>query len=475
MPYEVEQLDPHARNALSSFALTLQLYEPLVTTNLDMQIEPCLARRWENPDPSTWIFHLEPAVVFHSGKRMQAEDVVYSFERIQKNPALEMGGYTIYIRSVKALDPTTVEIRTTRPLAVLLNKLRFVAIVPSGADSRSLEEHPDGTGPYRLADWKPQKYIRLRRNDSYWGKKPDLREATFRLGRNPDAALSDLLTGEAEFAQINIKKARLEKSLGGRFRLLSRSNIFLKYLGFDLSRDATPYASVRPNPFRNRLVREAIDVAVDRPSLCASLESEAVPAAQLVPPFVFGFDPKIAPAVFDPNRARDLLRQAGLPEGFSATLHTRRLFAEAAELLARQLSAVKISLKVDVLSDEEFYRAMDRRDSSLQLSRFGCITGDMSDILDNCLHSPDPSRHFGIHNYGSYSDPAVDRAIEESAQTQALAARRDALQQVARKVMDDLVWVPLYIDEDTFAVAPRLSWQPRNDGMILASEIGAGK
>src|SRR5258706_11940453 len=99
VPYEVANLDPHVRNALSSFAIVLQLYEPLVSTDLDMQIQPCLARRWENPDPSTWVFHLEPSVFFHSGKPMRAEDVVYSFDRIQKNPALEMGGYTIYIRS----------------------------------------------------------------------------------------------------------------------------------------------------------------------------------------------------------------------------------------------------------------------------------------------------------------------------------------------------------------------------------------
>jgi peptide/nickel transport system substrate-binding protein len=474
VPYEVETLDPHARNALSSFALTLQLYEPLVSTNLDMQIEPCLARRWENPDPSTWVFHLEPSVFFHSGKPMRAEDVVYSFERIELNPTLEMGGYTIYIRSVRALDPTTVEIRTTGPLAVLLNKLRFIAIVPKGSNSKSLEEHPDGTGPYKVAEWKPQKFIRLVRNDSYWGKKPYLREAIFRLGRDPDEALSDLQTGQSRLAQINIKKARLEKSLAGRFRLQSRSNIFLKYLGFDLSREVTPFASVTPNPFRNRLVREAIDVAIDRSSLCADLESEAVPASQLVPPFVFGFDSKIPAAAFDRARARELLREAGLPAGFAATLHTRRAFAQAADLVARQLASVGIALKVEVFSDEDFYRAMDRRDSSLQLSRFGCITGDMSDILDNCLHSPDPARHFGIHNYGGYSDPAVDRAIEESAQNQALAARRDTLQQIGRKLMDDLVWVPLYIDEDTFAVDPRLSWQPRNDGMILAREISAG-
>jgi len=94
-------------------------------------------------------------VRFHSGRLLTADDVVASIERLHRHPDLAMAGYVLYVRDVAALDPLTVRVRTTRPLAVLLNKLRFVAIVPRTVYEAPLATHPDGTGPFRLAEWKP--------------------------------------------------------------------------------------------------------------------------------------------------------------------------------------------------------------------------------------------------------------------------------------------------------------------------------
>src|SRR5262245_31893696 len=82
VPYDVSTLDPHARDTLSSVAITSHFYEPLVTTDGDLRIRPCLARVWENPDDATWVFRLQPGARFHSGKPARAADVVYSFKRL---------------------------------------------------------------------------------------------------------------------------------------------------------------------------------------------------------------------------------------------------------------------------------------------------------------------------------------------------------------------------------------------------------
>ncbi|HWC65163.1 MAG TPA: ABC transporter substrate-binding protein, partial [Thermoanaerobaculia bacterium] len=238
VPHDVVELDPHAKNQLASFAIVSQMYEPLVTTDASMQIQPCLASRWENPDPSTWIFHLRQNVRFHDGKMLDAGDVVYSLDRLLRTPGLEMTGYLLYIDSVSALDPRTVRIRTTKPLAVLLNKLRFIAIVPQGATREALDARADGTGAYRLAQWVPGKLLRVVRNDTYWGARPPIREATFLLDRSPEQALADLLAGRADVIQCNSKK--LDRALAGssRFHTFRRTSIFVKYLGYDLAHDS---------------------------------------------------------------------------------------------------------------------------------------------------------------------------------------------------------------------------------------------
>ena len=138
VPYDVGTLDPHARDTLSNLAIGSHFYEALVTTDRDMTIRPCLARSWENPDSSTWIFHLRPSVRFHSGRPFGAVDVVYSIRRLLGDDQLEIAGYVVYLTEVSAVDALTVRIRTSRPPGVFLNKLRFVSIVPEGSTSGEL-------------------------------------------------------------------------------------------------------------------------------------------------------------------------------------------------------------------------------------------------------------------------------------------------------------------------------------------------
>lgn len=471
VPHDVIELDPHAYNQLAAFSIVSQLFEPLVTTDATMQIQPCLASRWENPDPSTWIFHLRPGVRFHSGKVLAASDVVYSIDRLLTTPGLELTGYLPFIESVTALDPLIVRVRTTKPLAVLLNKLRFIAIIPKGSTRASLDARPDGTGAFRLGSWTPGKLLRVVRNDAYWGARPAIREVTFRLDRSPAEALGDLVAGRSELVQCNSKKLGAALAGTSRFEILRRTSIFVKFIGYELSHDAPAGVIQVPNPFKNLLVRQALNVAIDRRGLVAGLPYEATPATQLVPPFIFGYNPRIPAAPYDPALARRLLSRAGLPKGIHAHLLTRKLFADAARRLALQLREVGIDFDVEAMTDYDFFAVVNAGRSAVHLSRFGCLTGDISDILDNVLHSLDSTRRFGIHNYVGYRNVDVDRAIEESAEMQGVNARRDALQKVEQTLMDDLVWIPLYVDEDDYAVDRRLAWQPRNDGLILASEI----
>jgi peptide/nickel transport system substrate-binding protein len=471
VPYEIETLDPHARDQVGANAIASHFYEPLVTTDATMQVQPCLARRWENPDPSTWIFHLREGVVFDSGRPMQAADVVYTFERLLNNPTLEISTYAQYIAEVQALDPLTVRIRMTRPLSLFLNKLHFIVVIPRQADDRSLQERPDGTGPYRLVEWKKGEYLRMTRNERYWGRKPDFASVILRLDRSPEAAVSDLLAGRSRLIQCNSKSLDPGIESSPRFRVIRRPSVFTVYLSYDLARPVTPYADARPNPFRSRQVREAISKAIDRKRLVARLTRDALAATQLVPPFIFGFNPRISPPAYDPEGARALLRQAGLQNGFAVTLDSRKLFAEAAEDVKDQLATVGIRVNVVLRGTQEFYTRMQRRDLSFYLSAWGCSTGDASDVLNSTIHTRDPERQLGLLNYSGFSRQDIDQSIEESATIQTVDQRRNLLQNIMERVMDELVWVPLCINQDVYVTDGGLTWEPRSDSHVMASEI----
>lgn len=467
--HQIDTLDPHAVDRLSAFSILSNVYEPLVVTDAEMRMRPALAERWESPDPLTWIFHIRPAVTFHSGRALQAADVVYSLTRALGRPELEVKNYLVDVEGVTALDGLTVRLQTKISTRILLNKLRYAYVVPDGSSTEALRGSADGTGPYRLAAWSPRESVRLERNERYWGGPPPVRSVEFVLGASPDEAIRGFLQGRYQLIQADSKK--VEVALGAAHRILRRDNFFVKYLGFDLERERTPFARSSSNPFRDLRVRRAIHIGLDRHRLVRELWNYAEPAAQPVPRFVFGFSPGIAEPTYSAGAGMSLLKQAGFRDGFAVILHTRSLFGDAAAQVQKQLAAMGIRIEVRALGDAEFFDLLRHRQASFWLNRFGCASGDASDFLNAVVHSRGDDARFGLTNYGGYRNPKLDEAIERSAGIDRVEARLHALQQMMGEVMDDLPIVPLYNDQDVYALDRSLSWEPRSDSLIRGAEI----
>lgn len=472
VPYELDSLDPHARDTLSDFSIASNLYEPLVRFDAEMKIQPALASSWETPDPLTWVFEIRSGVHFHDGRLLSPEDVVYSFHRLRDHPELEMRAYAADVCEVAAIGIRQVRIRTKLPRGAFLNKLNFVLIVPRGSTSDRLNERVDGTGPYTLDARRDSVSIRLRRNEGYWGGAAPFPTVEFHLARDPDGAIADLLTGRSQLIQSSSKRMKSAVEAAGRHELLFRDSLYVKYLGFDMSRDVTPYCSASSNPFRNALVRRAINLAIDREQMVAALSTHAIPCWESVPRSVFGFNPMIPPPTPDPLLAKKLLERAGYPDGFAVTLHTRRMLAETAALVQAQLARVGIRVKTEALPDDRFFGVVERHEASFFISRFGCPTGDAGFILENAVHSPDPSVPYGGSNWGRYANASVDRAIEECGGLLLDTRRLASLQSLMWELAEDLPRIPLHSDQDVYGIDRAYSWQPRNDGYILANEIG---
>lgn len=462
VPFDLDTLDPHLRDRVGAFGLTVHFYETLVASDAEMRIVPALALRWHNPDDRTWVFELRPDARFHDGSPVEAEDVAYTFERLRREPGLEIGVYAAGIETVRATGPRTVEVRTTRPVAGLLNKVLSIAIVKRGATAESLAAAENGSGPYRLVAWRRGETVEMERTGA--GRPAAFRRVVFRLRRPQAQALRELQSSEAGLAPLTSPSELGTPATG--LKVARRTGLFLVYLGFDLRR---PRAATESSPFLAREVRQAVSLALDR----SRLRVFGLPTGQLLPPFLLGHDPALPAPAADTARARALLAQAGYPRGLVATLHARQVLSEAVPAVVEMLGRAGLEVRPELLSEEEFFaRASDPAGGGLTffLSRYGCSTGDPADVLEAGLRSWDATRHLGLSNVGRYADPGLDQAIDESGAELDPLRRRDLLRGVMGRVAAELPWVPLYFKDEAYAVRGDVRWTPRADGNLLAWE-----
>ncbi len=463
------KLDPHFENTISSIEQLGNVFEPLVALDPEMKARPCLAESWSNPDTVTWVFRLRPSVTFHDGTPLTAEDVVYSLTRPMEDKGLKISSNLATVSEVRAAGPEVV-IRTKWPNALLLGNLAFVPVVPAGSTTESLQAHPNGTGPWRVESFVPDRSLRLRRNPGYWGARSEFERASVDLSLSQEEAVAGVTAERWHVVRFSSQEVEALARKGDRYALVTYPNIFLRHLAFDIASEETPFCPGIPNPFQRREVREAISLALDRAVVARTADPDAIPATQLVPPAIFGFDPGSPPLVQDVARARRLLAEAGLPDGFDVVLH-RSGYGAVAEEVARQLGVIGIRVTVASLPSAEFFPELDRKELSFWIVADGCLTGDALEMLLGSFHSPDPALGLGIDNYGHYRNPALDRTIQDALRQFEPAGRLPLLQSGLRTALADVAWVPLYFSRESLAVRRSLAYRPRADGLVRLADV----
>ena len=472
--YEIASIDPHVDNSLESFEQLSNVYDSLITLDRGLRLVPNLAASWSNPDATTWSFRLRPAVRFHDGSLLTADDVVYSIMRLKSDLTLGMRSQLSEVTGATAENGEVV-IRTGRPSARLLNELAQVPIIRAGATHETLEKRPNGTGPYAIESWEPGRRVRLRRHEGYWGARPAYPMVDVEMGISEEKAIAGLQAGRFSLvARINREGVERAASANPRYRLVRQPSLFLTHLAFNVARATLPGTADAPNPFRLAEVRQAIDLALDRDRVAAARSPKAVPARHIVTPMVFGHDPEAPAPVRDIEAARRLLKAAGYPNGFDVILHDVSPGPNpSAEEVKSQLSAIGIRVKIEPAPTvEAFFGKLRRREYALWMAGDGAMTGEAGGLLASQFHSPDLARNLGVENYGGYADPELDRLIEEADLLYDPRLRLPILQKAVRRAQEDLFWVPLYHSSVLFVVDRDLAFQPREDLVLRYAEIG---
>jgi len=457
MEDDIITLDPHRHDDSVTHSVLANIYDPLVAFDGQMRIVPALAVSWENPDDLTWRFHLRPGVKFHSGRPCLSQDVVFSLKRARTK---EVGHYISGIRDVTEVDSLTVEVVTEEPTPLLLNKLTFIDIVPSGCpDSIS---RPVGTGPYIFQDYQRGETINLKADDEYWGGKPAIPAAVFKIIPEDGDRLKALLDGEIFLARDMEGESKKRILADPELVYLSRPGLGVTHLGINIGMGG---------PLAKKKVRQAIFWALDPAEIVAESGMEAEPWDQLVSPYIVGYHPGEGIKRPDVRRAKRLLAEAGYPRGFTTDFElSNSAAATSGHLIARQLGKVGIRVNVVGMEWTGFTQRLKRQESPFFLIGWACSSGDASDLYDACLHTKTASG-YGQANHTGYSNPAVDRLIERSNQILDPKGRIAILHQIQNEVMEDMPLVPLYIRNRGYGVRKGIDFTPRQDARVKLIEI----
>lgn len=278
------------------------------------ELKPWLSSGWKQTASTTWTFTIRSGVKFSDGKPFDAQAAAFSINRaLTKSLACDVNGYIFSGAQVsaKALNPTTLQVTTQHPDPILPLRISFVQIVSPSTSMTKKTRSPIGTGPYELAKWSAGTSIELKRNQDYWGAKPDYSQVRYQWRSAGSVRASMLKTGEADVA------ASLAPTDGaGKYGVTypSEQTAALRFDG-------------RMAPLNDIRVRQAINYAIDRAGLIkAVLPGFATPAAQLVPASAAGFNPSLTPWPYDLAKAKSLVAAAkadGVPVDKTITVIER--------------------------------------------------------------------------------------------------------------------------------------------------------
>lgn len=479
-------MDPQFYVVGPNSAMSRNLFDGLVNQDAKQQIQPALALSWTLIDETTWEFKLRPDVKFHDGSAFTAQDVVASIKRVPlaaKNSPSSFAPYVKEIAEVIAIDPLTVQIKTDGPTPLLLNNLSRIAILPASQENTTTEEMNKGngvigTGPFKFVSWTPDDNIMLARNDAYWGEKAAWDNVTFRIFKNSSARVAAMLSGGVDMIE-NIPTADTRRLEGSDVvNVVKVTGNRLMYLHMDQDREQSPFAKGADgkNPLVKPEIRRALSVAINREAIIDRImDGQGTPAGQVVPEGYFGYDPSIKIDTYDVAKAKELLAQAGYPDGFSLTFHASNdrypNDSKVAQAIGQFFSRAGVKTEVSTLPGSVYFTRASAREFSFIMGGAAVETGEASGVLGPILETYGDNA--GQGNRGRYSNPEFDKTLGEARKTLDTAEREKLLQKATEIAMHDLGVIPLFFLANSWATKKDISYEGRSDGYTLPYYVKA--
>ena len=456
-------VDPHFHNDALTWSLLANFYEGLVRFTGEMGLEPSLAARWEQASQTRWRFTLRADAEFAGGGRVRAADVVASFYRARDNPGSRLRHHLLGITRVSAEDELTVVFETDGPQPTLLNRLAFLMVVPEARAVSGELQTIDGSGPYRVEAHVPGESLTAAAA-SGGRHRPEVRRVRWLFSWNREELLERFLAGGVDVLRQlpEDQLAELRAHPGLRAELQPRLQVQMLAVSPRAASGRTALA------LGDSRVRLAILLATDRDRYAREVfRGNAVVASQYVQPVVYGYDPSVRPLPHDPERARALLRAAGFPDGFAATIEYTSAQRELVVPVAADLRQIGVRVEEREMSWAELLRRARAQQSELAMFGWACSTGDAGDFLNACAHTAIPESGLGVENYSGYADATTDTLIDGAEREMDPARRLRLLQAAQARLLADLPVLPLTVRFGHVGVSTRVEMSVRHDQWLL--------
>ena len=450
-------LDPHHASDTTSSAIVVELFSGLVTINLDLQLAPDLAESWQlSSDGLTYTFRLRPNAAFHDGKPVTAHDVKYSLERALDpetgSPTVDtylddivgaeerLAGRAQEVEGIRVIDDRTLTITIKEPRAYFLAKLTYpTAFV---VDRENIEEdgdqwtqEPNGTGPFRLKEYRIGEIMVLERNPNFYLELAKVEQVELILSGGSAMAMyeNDEIhitgVGLADLDRVTNPSDALNQDL-----VVAAPSFNITYIGFN----------VNEPPFDDLNVRQALSMVINKHLIAEEvLVGLVAPAEGILPPGFPGYTGRVQGLEFDPERAKQLLAESRYADQLPRIVITIPGTGGSLGLdleVIRGMWEDQLDVAVEIVQ-VEWATYLD----DLHSRKFQAFAGlgwqadypDPQDFLDVLFHSQSQLNSTG------YDNPEVDRLLED-ARAAAWEERVELYRQVEQTILDDAPWVPLW-------------------------------
>jgi len=481
---DILTLDPHSQNHATTNAILMHSYEGLTRYGPKFDVEPGLATSWRYINPTTVRFELRRGVKFRDGSSFNADDVIFNLGRI-KQPQGTMSIYVTGIKEIKKIDDFTIDmiLESANPM-LLRNLIDFRMMSKTWSekngttnvqDYKNKEENfasrnVNGTGAYNITGWQPDQKVTMTINKGWWGKHSgNVTEVVYTPIKSDPTRVAALLSGELDMLTDLPTQDVARIRADSRLKVMDGNEVRTIYLAMDMHSPELKYSDVKgKNPFKDKRVREALSIAIDRELIKRNtMRGLSLPASIMVAPGVNGHTPELdQPIKADPDKAKRLLADAGYPSGFEIQLNcpNNRYVndEEICQNIAVMWARIGVKTKLAAESMATFIQKVQNYDTSAYLLGWGVATLDAQYTLQSLVRTKTTGAD-GNFNFGRVSDPEVDRLVDamksEIDEPKRNAMIRDALV----RTREEVLLIPLHHQLRPWAMKKGVDTVYRND------------
>ncbi len=449
------------------------VFDPLVRWSQDLKFEARLAERWERLDDLTIRFYLRKGVKFHSGNDFTAKDILFTLNRLRKSP--DFKGLFVPFADPVIVDDYTVDIKTKKPYPLFLNMMTYVFAMDSkyysGTDDQGQPKDaiekvghsfaksalPSGTGVFKLTSREHGVKLVLDRFGDYWDRSSpgNVERIVFTPIKENATRLAALLSGDVDFI------APVPPQDFKRVQDDSKTDLILQTGGRIIT---VQMNQKRLAPLKNVKVREAIVFATNNAGIAEKImKGTATAAGQLSPEGYLGYSRHLKPR-YNLNRAKQLMREAGYPDGFEATMiapNNRYVNdAKIAEAFASMMSKIGIRINLKTMPKAQYWDEFDKQVADFQMLGWHSDTEDSGNFYEFLAMCPNKESGYGQYNSGNYCNPEVDRLTVAAQSETDNTKRSQILKKVEQILYDEAAYVPFHWQNHSYGVVKGVNAKP---------------